>query len=334
MGIFADWAPIYADAGVRVFPVNIDEEGTRPTVRGYLKAGDNTRRAWADATKFADTDALGIDLRRSGITVLDIDEPNEKLLADAMDWHGQSSFIVRSQGGNFQAYYRNNGEPRDTTKRRWPGHRIDLLGGGMTVAAPSQGHKGNYEIIVGDLEDLSDLPKLRNLPDPINDDGVEEPRDRTITTGRRNHALFTYTMRAAHNCESEPDLLAKARQYAIETFDPALPDSEVQRTVASAWGYTVRGENYASQPHTRLLNDEINTLAFDQPDAYILLSILRCNHWGRDEFLIADAMANKVVPFNVKRLRAARRYLKQHGYVVEERRPSSKYGAGLFSWPA
>lgn len=146
MGVYADFAPIYGEAGVRTFSVAIDENGKRPAVRGYLKAGDPQRRKWIESTVLSDCDALGIDLRRGGITVLDIDEPDEKLLADSMAAHGQSPFIVRTQGGGFQVYYANKGEPRDTSKTFWRGRQIDLLGGGFAVAAPSRGHWGAMKL--------------------------------------------------------------------------------------------------------------------------------------------------------------------------------------------
>jgi hypothetical protein len=59
------------------------------------------------------------------------------VLADALGRHGPTPFVVRGGSGNFQAWYRYNGEPRRT--RAWPGLPIDLLGDGYVVAPPSMG---------------------------------------------------------------------------------------------------------------------------------------------------------------------------------------------------
>ena len=264
--------------------------------------------------------------------MLDIDEPDENLLADTMALHGESPFLVRTQSGCFQAYYANSGEPRDTSKTRWNGRKIDLLGGGFTVAPPSRGYLGGYEIIVGDFEDLGDLPAIQNLPTPTSDAQSKRRARATVESGRRNNTLFMFAMQAAKACESEPELLDKARSFAADSFDQPLPEAEIVRTVGSAWGYTIRGENYAGAPHTRLLNMDIDALV-DTPDALLLYTILKRNNALRDEFYIANAMANTAVPYNVKRLSKARRLLVERGYVEELRPASSVYGPARYAWP-
>ena len=99
--------------------------------------------------------------RRSGLTILDVDTPDERVLTDALDRHGATPVIVRSGSGNFQAWYRNSGETRRI--RPEPDKPIDILGGGFVVAPPSRGTKGCYQFVQGDLDDLGRLPIMQNI---------------------------------------------------------------------------------------------------------------------------------------------------------------------------
>jgi len=331
MGIFAEWQPVYAKHGVATFPVNIDDNGKRPAVRGYLKAGKQTSSAWA--TKFIDSNALGFAVRPNGITILDVDTPDENVLTDVMDRHGCSPLIVRSQSGNWQAYYRHNGETRQI--RPWQDCPIDVLGDGFTVAPPSKGGNGRYQIVQGSLDDLSDLPVLHDLTEHINNTARPSAQEKTVTEGKRANDLFVYAMKVAHDCDSEAELLDKALTYAASTFRPELPDVEIKRGVASAWQYTIDGKNYLGERHVVLTHAEIDALASTAPDAFVLFIILRRNHWGGRSFRIANAMSDHgVVPFNRKRLSAARAHLLQKQFIDEIRQPSSKNGPALYTWAA
>jgi Bifunctional DNA primase/polymerase, N-terminal len=97
--------------------------------------------------KFPDAPAIGFATkRRNGVTILDIDTPDEKVLADALNRHGRTPLIARTGSGKFRAYYRHNGERRRI--RPWRGLAIDLLGtGGFVVAPPSEVAKGSYSFI-------------------------------------------------------------------------------------------------------------------------------------------------------------------------------------------
>lgn len=165
MGIFAEWQPRYAEVAVPSFPVL----GKTPAINGYLKVG--LKGSHALATKFTEADAFGIPLARAGITVLDVDTPDERVLADAMSKHGPSPFIVRSGSGNWQAWYRNGGEGRRI--RPDPSVPVDILGAGYVVAPPSKAAKGAYQIIQGSLDDLPDLP-------PIASQGCAKSRTYTL----------------------------------------------------------------------------------------------------------------------------------------------------------
>lgn len=107
MGVFADHQPIYASHNIPTFPV----QGKKPAVKGFARFGLKTSGQLA--FKFPDIDALAFMAGgRSRITSLDIDSSDEDLLRDMMKRHGQTSIIVRSGSGNFQAWYLFNGEKR------------------------------------------------------------------------------------------------------------------------------------------------------------------------------------------------------------------------------
>src|SRR5262245_36639041 len=79
-GIFSRWQPHYAERGIATFPIG---EAKRPAIRGWPKLG--LKYSTELATKFPNADALGyVTGRRSNITVLDIDTPDEKVAADAI----------------------------------------------------------------------------------------------------------------------------------------------------------------------------------------------------------------------------------------------------------
>jgi Bifunctional DNA primase/polymerase, N-terminal len=130
---FREWQPQYAAHRIATFPVRVSNDGKVPAIRGWQRVGLPGSSKLAQ--KFAGAEALGFcPGRRSGLTMLDIDSSDERVLAEALDRHGQTSIIVRSGSGNFQAWFRNNGEKR--LIRPEPDKPIDILGGGFVVAPP------------------------------------------------------------------------------------------------------------------------------------------------------------------------------------------------------
>jgi hypothetical protein len=102
MGRFAEFQPRYAEHRIATFPVNITVREKRPAVRHYQRAG--LRASGELARKFPEAQAFGFVCGpRSRITVLDIDTPDDRVLADALSRHGQTPFIVLSGSGNRQA---------------------------------------------------------------------------------------------------------------------------------------------------------------------------------------------------------------------------------------
>jgi hypothetical protein len=217
-GIFAHWQPIYSDHDIATFPVRLGEV-KKPAVKNYLKIGKAASATFAK--RFSEADAFGFACERSKITVLDIDTDDERVLADALDKHGQTPIVIRSGSGHFHAWYKRNGERRHV--RPWKNLPIDVLGRGYVVAPPSVATKGTYEFLQGSLDDLTSLPTLRNVGDLIK---VPKPpkailqsdavgwNEMTEGSGR-NDALFH-------------DLGHKARHVA--DFDELSPDHATQNS--------------------------------------------------------------------------------------------------------
>ena len=75
-------------------------------------------------------------------------------------------------------------------------------------------------------------------------------------------------------------------------FYEPLPDEEVLRIVASAWGKEMSATNWFGEgQRVAFTHDEIDRLLGTDPDSFALLTILRRKHWGRDFYL-----ANKMSP--------------------------------------
>jgi hypothetical protein len=230
-GLFQHWQPRYAERNVATFPVR----DKRPCIRGYLKLGIPASEQLA--IKFPAEDAFGLACRRNRITVVDVDTPDERLLADALSEFGPTPFLVRSGSGNFQAWYRNNGESRKV--RPDPQRPIDILGDGYVVAPPSRGATGIYEIIGGSLDDLDTLPTMRRPNVRANATPAALPE--RIDKGRRNQALWRECMRLARGCRDVAELVKEAARMNATMFYEPLPDEEVLRVVASAWIKEVSG---------------------------------------------------------------------------------------------
>jgi hypothetical protein len=299
-GLFAQWQPRYAALGLPTFPV----VGKTPAVRGYLRVGLSASRKLA--SKFWHLDAFGLSVGpRNGITVLDVDTSDERVLQEALRLYGDTPFLVRSGRGNFQAWYRHNGEGRSI--RALADFPIDILGNGYVVAPPSTMTNGSYTIIHGELDDLSRLPTMRRYPGPS---GTR----RLLNEGRRNNSLFRCALRHAPHVDDVNALLDVVQTENENSCEPQLPDEEVRRLVRSAWRYQIEGRNFlAGAKSVRASFDELEGLAGRDPDALALLLVLRRFH--RDlPFALGKAMAVKM-HWTVRRFKAARRTLEESGHV-------------------
>jgi hypothetical protein len=315
---FAQWQPIYAAHGLSTFPVRIDAGNKKPMVKNYLRAG----RRYSDrlAQQFPDAQAFGFALgKRTRITVLDSDSNDEGVLANALARHGKTPLIVRSGSGNYQAWYRHNGEGRHI--RPDPRLPVDILGGGFVVAPPSVGAKSAYQIIEGSLDDLDRLPALQNFVHPTNTE--------VISTGRRNNALWEHCMRQCRSCDDFGALLDVAEPFNIQSLSPPLDADEVDKTARSAWQATERGENRFGQIGAFLTLAETQSLVRD-PHLLALLAWLKARNSPSSQFLIADGLAPSL-DWSLAQLRRCRNGLLELR-LIRMVRPPARGCAALYRW--
>jgi hypothetical protein len=95
---------------VPLFPVRFVDGAKRPAVSGYAEIGPTASRKLAG--RFSNAESFGYMVRRARVTILDVDTPDERVLADALDRHGPTPVVVRTATDKFHCYYRNGGEAR------------------------------------------------------------------------------------------------------------------------------------------------------------------------------------------------------------------------------
>lgn len=330
MGAFAEWQPEYAAAAVPTFPVTIDDAGKRPAVRGYLKVGSDYSRKLA--TRFPESQAFGFACgRRSRLTVLDVDTTDERTLADALARHGATPVVIRTASGKFHAWYRHNGERRMIRPDR--SRPVDYLGAGYAIAPPSRGAGAEYRFLQGSLDDIGSLPVMRNVPAFSSRAAAEVSH--TASAGERNSALFRRCLAAAHHCDDLDALLDVARTEN-DNFAPPLSESEVVKTAKSAWSYEQRGMNFVGSGAVMSNHAEIDSLLQRDPDAYVLLTLLRRWNGGEreGEFYVANAMHETMPGGGWRRQRfcAARAALETAGKIICIR-PATPTTPARYRWP-
>ena len=299
-GIFTRWQPEYADRRIATFPVGPDK---KPQIKRWNRIGlEGSARL---AERFTDSKAFGFQLGpRSQVTVLDIDTQDDAILSAALNEHGDTPFIVRT-GGGYHAYYRYSGERRHV--RPYPAKPIDVLGDGYVVAAPSISAKGQYQIIAGTLDDLADLPPIHVVLDEL-----RQGRS-AIPVGERNNTLYRFALEQAIHADDFNSLLDVMRTRNMDCEAP-LPDSSILTIAKSAWRCEQEGGNLVGRgravvtPHAL-----IDELIAESQDAFVLYTLLKRYHWGRD-FAVANAMAAQL-GWTRKRLSQARTALLRRGLL-------------------
>lgn len=302
---FADWQPVYADHSIATFPVQITADRKKPMITNWQRVG---MPGSVDlAKKFPDATAFGFLCgKRNKVALVDVDSPDEKVLANAIDLYGETPIIIKTGSGNgYHLPYRFNGEPRRI--RPNPETPIDILGeGGYTVAAPSIGLKVPYAIIQGKFDDLGNLPFMRapaNANTPAQTGPLPSPHERTslvppLRDGDARNKYLYNALRplALRSAETEEKLL----QMAITInngFAQPLPLNDVAYTVRSVWKYKLEGRLLVSGCDATALvkQHEARALKHDMR-ALGLLTHLRTEHgWRRGgPFFIANGMSRSV----------------------------------------
>ena len=320
---FSEWQPIYAERGIALIPCGPNKA---PLVRNPQKFSRDASALVAH--RLGSANAYGYYCgRRNGITVLDVDTPDEKVLADAMNRHGQTPVVVRTGSGKFHALYRFNNERRAI--RPWDDKPIDLLGAGLAIAPPSRVAKGQYQIIQGRLDDLDRLPIMRELEDRLYLGQASGPRPQKQGEGRNND-LWRRAMREAHHVDDYEQLLDRVETLNQKYAEP-MQQAEVTKIAESAWGYTERGDNIIGRHGSILGQEEIDRLVVT-PHTLCLLNWLKAHHGPDNTFWIADGLTREHLRgWSRRELAAARGALIELGYIRQIRGPS-KYGPALYRW--
>lgn len=322
--VFATYAGMYAEQGLAVFPTG-GEDGKRPAIKGWPRVGLG---ALPDLVRKFPAANIGIpDGRPGGITRVDIDDP--ALVDDCIARFGDTPIKVETPSGGLHLWYAANGERR---RLRLDGMKVDILGrGGHGLAPPSVNpQKGAYRFLEGSPADISRLPRMADQS-VARDQSAPAER---IGEGRRNDELFRFCMKRAPGCDSLDSLLDAARSYSETAFRPALPDAEVVRVARSAWGYTEAGTNrYGRGRVVQFGHDEVDNLLMADPDAFMLLTLLKRHHWNcRRPFVIANAMAERMPGgrWPRKRFAAARQRLEAQGEIEMIRAASRAAGPAQY----
>ena len=320
---FGLWQAAYSEQGIATFPVSITNEQKKPAIKGWQDV--DLARSAELALKFPNSDAFGFCLgMQSGITVLDVDTNDERVFLEALEQFGKTPIIVRSAKGNYQAWYRHNGESRRI--RPFEARAIDVLGAGFVVAPPSRGITSRYQFIAGGLDDLGSLPVMIGL------DIAKQPQLAVggVAEGQRNESLFRLCMKAAHHCDDFDGLLDVARTRNAE-FLPPLLDDEVIKVATSAWGYTERGKNRFGTPGAFFPADEASHLIATDQDGLVLLAFLRANNRPGRTFMVSNGLADQL-QWPRKRLAATRTRLT--GRYIRQVRRASQGRPALYCWTA
>jgi bifunctional DNA primase/polymerase-like protein/primase-like protein len=326
-GVFAEWQPRYAEHHVATFPV----DGKRPCIRAYDKVG--LRASAQLAIKFNEAEALGFMCGpRSGITVIDIDSHDERMVGEAQRMFGESPIIWRTGSGNYAMPFRHNGEGRRI--RAVPGLPIDILGAGFAVAPPSIGAKGQYAFVQGGLADLDWLPCLApKYQAGLVFDEKGTPRHEIIPIGKRDNALFRIALAQAPFTDDFNGLLDVIRTRNMDCEMP-LPDAQIIKLTHSAWRYEQEGRNLAGRGRAMVMaNATFDALIAESADAWLLYSHLRRHHWGRD-FVLANAMAASLGwrgGGGLVRFRAARDALIRLT-LIKLVRPATQHSPAVYQW--
>jgi hypothetical protein len=278
---------------------------------------------------------------RSKITVLDYDSTDQGGFGDALSRHGDTPIKVQTASGKLHGLYRHNGERRCV--RPFEGLPVDILGAGFVVAAGSViPGMGVYEFIEGGLDDLDRLPALRGLPSSVYAKPTLKPEaifpDGIVPDGERNTSLFSFCMKEVaktRGCGTEEERLELLIKEAVDfnaRCEPPLSERRVMTTVASAWGYEQRGDNWFGSGSWRPLpREEALQMILKEADAFRLCCFLQLHQSHDSEFMIANGLAD-VLGWTLRRLREARKVLIERGLVVRTKGYSNFTGAALYRW--
>jgi len=342
LGVFAEYQPLYASHNIPTFPVQIGPDRKKPATMGYDRVG--IPGSCQLAMKFPEVDAFAFMAgKRTRLSVVDIDSPDDDLLRDTLRRYGDTRIITRTASGGRHLWYRHNGEGRKIRpEAQIP---VDILGGGVVIAPPSMGARGPYQFERGTLADLESLRPAQNViqgpwakPVP-----VQPVATHLIGAGGRAKALFEFLRRQCRFCDTFEDLLDVARTFADENLDVRgghpFEDAEIITTAKSVWEWTERkiaeGQYFVGTGQRLILAfdaiDKALALGADAVALYLTLQ-RRSNHRG--ELIVANDMRLTMADgeWTLVRFRKARQALLEAGIITETKRASTYHGAARYAW--
>lgn len=321
-GVYGRHAPIFRDAGLPSFPVDMRHK--RPAVRNWQRPSPGAVNSWLG--KHGDADGLGVLMGVStGITEIDVDVVGPASLAAAVERFGESPVVIETASGKSKLWYRHAGEGRNI--RPIKGLDIDILGAGFTVAPPSRREDlgSAYRFVQGGLEDLARLPKLRP-------GSLETHQASSVAVGYRNSSLWRWAMTEARRCDDVEALMDAAETWAAAMPAP-LSLAEIRKAVASAWRYETSGRNFLGLKRPAIsTEDKMQDELADAPEAFFLLSMFRRFHRNRGTFSIAPRAMSEAgsPPWHYTRIANARDVLLERGALLEVRKPVRGHRSGLY----
>jgi hypothetical protein len=306
MGIFAEWQVKYAAVEIATVPVDPETKISRMS---WQRIGLPASKKLAQQERHRDCNGIGFACGRyNGITVLDVDTTDEQVLREALRRHGDTSIIERTASGKFHVWYRHNGEPRSCKQEGLSKYQklwgeavpIDLLGAGLSVAAPTFNTHGAYTFLRGGLEDVRRLPIMRGVDDLRNNHGpvilpddveaiIKQPTGQKITEGSRDTSLWRACMAHAKRVQTFDELLTFARALNEENMAPALADSIVIEKACSAWKYEQMGLNTFGQRAVIIPG----RLSDAGPDVQWLFAMLQRDYFWLDVFPVPKDYAKR-----------------------------------------
>jgi hypothetical protein len=333
MNSFQQAAAAYAACGAVVIPCGGDD-GKRPLIRWdrlRRPASPYTLEKWS--AKFGCPN-LGLATGPSRLTVVDVDSAESSLVRECYQRFGETPFSVATPRGGRHLYYRSAGEPN---RARVDGASVDVRGvGGFIVAPPSQRPGGgSYELISGNIADISRLP-------PLKLGSLEQPTaSRKIQEGGRDNFLWRRAMIEARSCASEGELLSRLEIFNEAECDPPLAQGELESICAWCWKKQSNGLNKIGSGWSWLPVDyeTIRRLA-PSPDMLAMLLELRRIHLGvNDAFAISPramalASSGTFSAWTEKRIRQARDGLVAAGDLIRlDRGGRGKHDPARFAFP-
>ena len=307
-GVFNIWQPRYAERGIATFPVRFVARGDNkidkvPAVTNYMKFG--LRGSTELTRKFADADGIGFALgTRNGIAVVDIDTPEENVVADVMKFYGSSPLIARSPSGGHHIYYRHNGQQRRRVRDPYwldRGAPVDVLANGFIVAPPSRSSKGAYEFVQGVLDDVAQLRIMRGTTVGLQPAKIRPDKSSPLHGLRehdgRNDALFRAIgpiAREIHRASGTREQLLQIAMEHNQQCSQPMENAEVNGIVDSVWRMTLEDRNYIGVRELVFFKDEHLEL---DPYALKLLMFVRRHQGPHATFWCTNSLASQFEAF-------------------------------------